>query len=459
MDPERSIDARDQEAPRRDEPPIRAERTLLRRIARNGAWLFAEQALRAVVGAVVGAIVARHLGPADFGTLAVVFAYLALFASAAGLGLPSVVVRDLVREPSDRPAILGGALELRLIATVLVTALGLGAVAVIEGGSGRMVALVAVACGALLFQCAEVVDFLFQAELRGRDGSIARGTGFLLASAARLSFVLLGAPLILFAAAPVIESAAAALLLAALLLSRSDDRFAWRRDPPRMRRMLRDAAPVAVSGFMVIGIMQFDRLILDRLADAHAVGVYSAASLLSAAWYAAPVIVGASVAPALTALHRDQPREYERKLAEVFGAVSGMALAVGLLGTVLAGPLVHLFFGGTFDGAAPVLAIHIWTGVFVAHVSIRTRALMIEGGERTVMRLSMGTLAANIVLNLVLVPRFGAVGAAWASLLAWGAGAALWPLMFPASRRFAAHLLRALIPSSWWAWTRSSTSR
>ena len=75
-----------------------------RRYAGNGLWVLLEQAMRGVLGVVVGVCVARYLGPGAFGTFAYVLSIIALIAAAARLGLDAVLVRNLVHREGEGPA-------------------------------------------------------------------------------------------------------------------------------------------------------------------------------------------------------------------------------------------------------------------------------------------------------------------------------------------------------------------
>jgi O-antigen/teichoic acid export membrane protein len=115
----------------------------------------------------------------------------------------------------------------------------------------------------------------------------------------------------------------------------------------------------------------------------------------------------------------------------------------------LSGPLVSAIFGDAYSSAALILSIHVWAGLFVAHVSIRSRALLIEGNTGWIAAFSGMTLAANVGLNAILIPRMGPVGAAWAFLVAWALCALLFPLCSSASRAHARMLVRSLFPAYW----------
>ena len=76
---------------------------------------------------------ARSLGPEQFGTLSVAQAFVALFAFIASLGLPSIVVRDVVRRPADQEGIISSAFFLRLAGGLLAVLAATGACIAIRG--------------------------------------------------------------------------------------------------------------------------------------------------------------------------------------------------------------------------------------------------------------------------------------------------------------------------------------
>src|ERR1700721_820037 len=86
----------------------------LRKVLGNTSWLMADRLFGMGVGLFVSVWVARYLGPARFGGLNFALSYAALFASLMTLGLDGIVVREIVRDSSQTPRILGSALALRL---------------------------------------------------------------------------------------------------------------------------------------------------------------------------------------------------------------------------------------------------------------------------------------------------------------------------------------------------------
>lgn len=111
-----------------------------------------------------------------------------------------------------------------------------------------------------------------------------------------------------------------------------------------------------------------------------------------------------------------------------------IAVATAIVLSFLADDIIALLFGKRFEGAGPVLAIHIWGAVFVFHVSVRSRALLAEGRQKFVTAMAALTLLANVLLNLALIRPYGAQGAAWASLISWALCATVFPVLWAETR-------------------------
>src|SRR5580658_638643 len=71
----------------------------IRTFVDNSGWLLLDKVLRILLGALVGAWVARYLGPSKFGELSYAVAFIAVFTAIAGLGADGITVRDLARDP------------------------------------------------------------------------------------------------------------------------------------------------------------------------------------------------------------------------------------------------------------------------------------------------------------------------------------------------------------------------
>lgn len=395
----------------------------------NFLWLGSERVVQFALALGIGTWLARYLGPESYGQLSLAGAIVSIAAGLATLGLDPILVRELVRRPDATGVLLGSALTVRLGATALAFA-GCLAVALMLPAKDTTPLLVAVSALALLPQPWTVIDAAFQATENNRQPVIARFVASLGAAAGRIAAILAGAGLLIFALLAVLEP-----VLAALGMSRRlnrDPRLSalhWRSDRQTCRLLLAAGWPLLLSGLLVTINMQMGRLLLSAYSDDTQTGLYAAASRLTECLYVIPVIIGTVMMPRLIAAADASADEYRRTLQEVYNFCSLLLLPLCLLTSAGASELTGLLFGPAYSEAGPVLAVHVWTAMLVAHVSIRSRHYAVRHAQRRIALLAAGGCCAEWLLGVWLVPRAGALGAALAAVSAWSACTLALPLL------------------------------
>jgi len=136
---------------------------------------------------------------------------------------------------------------------------------------------------------------------------------------------------------------------------------------------------------------------------------------------------------------------YYKRLQQLFTAVSILAYSVAIPVTFLATPIVTLLYGQKYAEAGAILNIHIWAGLFVSLGVARETWLVTEG----LMKFSAATAAAgavvNIVLNYFLIPHYGGLGAAIATVIAQIISAYAVGAFYPPTRKIFIHQTKGII--------------
>ena len=86
----------------------------------NTTWLFVEKVFRVLYVILIGAMLARYLGPDSFGLYSYVISFVGLFIALSTLGLDEIVVREIVQNDKNVEELLGTAFVLRFIAAGIV---------------------------------------------------------------------------------------------------------------------------------------------------------------------------------------------------------------------------------------------------------------------------------------------------------------------------------------------------
>ena len=426
-----------------------------RKAAANFGWLFAERAGRFVIGTVVGLFVARHLGPERLGALSYGVALVTLLGFVPALGLDAILKRELLQSPERTAELLASSFVARVVAGVL--AGGSVGIAVWAGwgGTGEEARLLAVLALGLLQPALFLPELWLQAHLRAKAAAVAQLGALAVASGVRLWLIATDAPLTAFAWVLVGEMAAGAAGFFAVA-RRAGLRMpvvAARRGT--VRRLLAEAWPLMFASLAIVVYMKIDEVMLRHLAGPAEVGVYAAAARLSEVWYFLPTALASSVLPALLRVKGQDASEYARQQQRYYDVSAAAAYALSVPVALAAPWIVRTAYGAEFAAAGPILAVHIWSSVFVFLGVARGQWLVNEGLQTFYLAATAAGAVANMGLNFIFIPRWGGLGAAWATVISYGLAAWLASYCHPAVRATAAMQTRALlIPLRGWSYLR-----
>jgi PST family polysaccharide transporter len=424
----------------------------VRQSASNLIWTGSEQLLRLFTGLVVGLWVARYLQPVNYGLLQFAMSWVALFNAIAWLGVGEAVLRDFVQRPHDHPRILGTALLLRLTGSVIAGGLAFGIATLSHGREPMLLTLVAVFCLAIPFAEMPAGVFLwFQSQGRLRGPMLAVNGIRIGAALLKVGLIVSGIGVVGFALVGLAESVAICASIFAIYLAVKVRPRGWRTDFTSAKAMLVSGAPLILSALATSLNSRIDQLMIGWLSDFSQVGIYAAATKFSELWWIVPTIVMNSLSPSY--VYADQPVERVRKNVAWIGFLLLLAaIFVGGLVTLAAPPVVALTLGPKYLGAVPILLVHVWLAIFIFADAPMTQYLVATHRQRYITLKVCLTLALNLALNALWVPRHGALGAAVATLAATGAVSVSYFFLFRATRdvgQLQIDMLRLLTHGAW----------
>lgn len=390
-----------------------------RRYFANTSWLVAEKVLRMVVGLLVGVWVARYLGPERLGLLSYAQSFVGLFSAFATLGLDGIVVRELVKQPEREGELLGTSFGLKLIGALGVFIMLAIAIPFTSNDSYINI-LVFIIASATIFQAFNVVDMYFQAKVMGKFITYANTISLLLSSIVKVILILLQAPLIAFAWIVVFDSVVLAFGYVYFFLKKSTfkiQNLTFKRETAVS--LLKASWLMAIAGEAILIYMKIDQVMIQEMMGSEAVGQYAAAVRISEAWYFIPMVISSSLFPAIINAKKQSEELYYARLQKLYDLMVWIAIAIALPMTFLSDCVVHLLYGEQYSEAGSVLMIHIWAGVFVFLSVANDKWFYIENkaGLLTI-KVIIGAVS-NIILNYILIPKYGINGAAVAKIISY----------------------------------------
>ncbi len=413
------------------------------KITKNALWLIGGKLVYKLVAFLVGVAVARYLGPADYGLLGYAGAFTTFFFSLATLGIHSVIVKRLVEAPEKGGAVLGTVLLLQGISSLLSILIILGLVLLLDRGEPLTVAVVLLNSLGLFFQMLDVMQYWFQSRLESRYAAIAMTLSYLITSVYKLWLILSAKGVLWFAAAISIDHLLAAVILFALYIHKKGPKL--RVSCAVAKELLQSSYPFILSGLMVAVYGATDKWMLKQLLSEEAVGYYGTALSLSGAWVFVLAAIIDSMKPDIMRLSGTDRAAYEKKNIALYRIVFYLSLPMGLFITVFAEQGIRFLYGESYSAAVAPLRIVAWYVAF-SHLGVaRDIWVICEGLQRHLPKLYIGSAVINVMLNILLIPPLGAVGAAAATLITQVSTILVMPLLIPPMRPNLKLMLKAIL--------------
>lgn len=394
-------------------------RPILLKIVDNIGWLFFDKILRMGLGLLVGVWVARYLGPEQFGLFSFASAFVGMFGTVAGLGLQSIVVRDIVRDPTCKDVTLGTAAVLQLLGGSLAYGCVLGSIFWLRPDDTLAKLLVAILGSIMLFRFSDVALYWFESQVLSKYIVWVQNGCFLIFAVIKVGLILSHAPMLAFAWATAAEALIVAVLIFLMLGLRGIKLQKLRCSLIRAKSLLTDSWPLLLSGMAIIVYMKIDQIMLGQMLGDDAVGIYSAAVRISEVWYFIPVMITASVFPSILEAKKCDEAQYLKRLQRLYDLMVWLSVAIALPMTFISTPLVVAVFGPAYAESGGVLAIHIWASVFVFLGVASSQWFVAENRQILSFHGSLIGALVNVILNLILIPHFGPLGAAVATVVAY----------------------------------------
>lgn len=421
----------------------------LKKIISNIGWLTAERVLMIALSFYVGINVVRYLGPGNFGKLSYSVSFAGLLTAIAKLGLDQIVVRNLVKEKECTQEILGTAFLLKLIGSLCtVILIGISIWTFNNDSQIRWMTLI-IGMG-LVFTAFETIDFWFQSQVLSRPMALVRSGQLILTSSIKLLFIFGKYPLIAFAWVYIVEFLLKAFGMTWVYYKRRQSISHWQFRWSRAKELMKDSWPLILSGVMIVIYMKIDQVMLGNMAGDQALGNYAAAVKLSEPCYFVSTAICSSIFPALIQAKQKNQQEYHNKIQQLYDLMAWLALGIAIPITFVADILATTLLGQEYVGVGSILALHIWASPFVFLGVARGRWLMAENFTRfSLAATSLGAIS-NITLNLFLIPNYGGIGAAIATVISYAISSHLSCIFYPPVHKNGWMMTKALlIPLRW----------
>lgn len=407
---------------------------------KNTSWLLLARVGSLCVKMLVTAVLLpNYLGGSLFGTYNYPLTFLAFFIGIATLGTDGLVTRELLNAPDRKDEIMGSAFRIRLIGGLVALPLiyiSYWVVSMVSvtspAASFSQLSFVSVVC---LIQSVQIIDSYFQSRAQGRYIMMVQVGANVISAILKALLVYFQASIDYFIAMLVVDICLFQIGYIFFYEKTGNSIFAWKYNPDIAKKLIQRGWPLALSAIFVTLYMKIDMLMIDAILGADKLGVYSTVVQYSESWYFIPVAISTALFPAIMNFRKNDPLRYKKRMQNLYDLMSLISISIALFMTFFSPLLYQILYPNRpeYMEGVPVLQIHIWSGVFAFLATCSSQYLIAEGLTKITLFRTVAGAIVNIVLNLLLIPRMGIIGAAYATLIAYFV-AAFAIVLFPSTR-------------------------
>lgn len=387
-----------------------------RKVIKNVYWAVLGKTVGILNQLLVGIMVARYLGPEQFGLMNYVLSYVMLFSVFATFGLDGIEIREMSKSNADKNAIMGTAFGLRLglsLFTILLIFLTL----LRFESDPYTFAMVMVFSLSLIATAFNVIRNYFTSIILNEYVVKTEISRSVLGALIKVVLLLCHCSLTWFIVASTFDFMLVAGGYLYSYQKKAGAIRAWNFDLAVAKKLLHESFPLLLSGAAIIIYQKINAVMIRNMLDNAAVGQFSVAAKIVEMGTFVPMVIAQTITPLLVRAHQEDPVRYTAKRQQFMDIMVWSGIAMAATMSLLAAPAIRILYGEEYLAAIPVLQIMAWRTVFIALQSASGVMILAENLQRWVVIRNLIGLIVSVVFNYLLIPGLGIVGSAIATVL------------------------------------------
>jgi len=385
------------------------------KVVKNATWIITCKVIEAVLHLVITMLTARYLGPSNYGVISYAASIVAFAVPVMQLGVRNILINELVNAPDKKGLTLGTALCMNFVSSLLCI-VGVTAFALIANHNETEAIIVCFLYSiSLIFQAIQILQYWFQERLLSKYVSLSMLVAYLIVSVYQIILLILDKNIYWFAIAEAIKHAFIAFLLIIIYRKCGGEKLSVSIDV--CKRLLSRSKHYILSNLMITIFAQTDKIMLKQMVGDTVTGYYSAAVNCANMSNFVFLAIVDSARPSIFQSKLVSKKSFEQKISLLYTVIIAVSLLQCVGFTVFAKLIVQILYGAEYMPAVVLLQIVVWYTTFAHLGLVRDIWILSEEKQNYLWKINIFGALTNVVLNWLLIPKFGGVGAAVASLI------------------------------------------
>ena len=385
------------------------------KIVRNLFWALTGKVVNMLGSLFVGIIVARYLGPDQYGLMSYVISFVTVFQVVAYFGLDSIQIREEAKDKEKKAVIIGTTFTLKLIFAAC-SFIILNIIVLCSESNSYIRLMILLYSFTIFFNTFIVIRNHFTSIVWNEYVVKSEISRTLLGAIFKITLLLLHASLTWFIFASFFD---AVLLSSGYVLSYKNKIgkiSSWKFDRSIAKFLIGQSFPLLLSGAAIVIYQRIDQVMIGNMIDKASVGYFSVASKFVELLIFIPTIMVQTVTPILVKAHENNYDEYVQKGQRFMNISVWISILAAIITSLLSYWIILITFGKQYFPAIAVLQILSFKAISAALSGTCGAMIVVEGLQKiTFIRDIMGCFIC-ILLNFLFLPKYGILAAAVVSI-------------------------------------------
>lgn len=382
---------------------------------KNISWIFIGNVIHSIFAFLLNIVVARLLSKDDYGIINYVASWISFFNAFAVLGITSVINKYYTENEKESNEYMCTSILMRIISSVISSILICILIFYIDYNDKKILLVTFIQSFTFISSVGDIYIQWFRYKREANKVAILRLVALFISAIVKLLALIVLKNLYLYVVGIVLETLSFSLLL--FIEYKRNYNFNMKVSKEKAKKLLKSSYPFIIASIMTTIYAYTDKIMLQKMMGNEEVAIYSVSVTIAGiiATIASALIEGYRV-EIFDSKNKDEIL-YKRRLRQIYCILFWMCISYGLFIVFFGKYLLQILYGTKYLSASPSLSIIVWYTAFSYFGSVNNIYMVAEEKQKWVQVNTLIGSICNIILNLILIPKLGIIGAAVASLI------------------------------------------
>lgn len=382
---------------------------------KNLSWIFIGNVVHSIIAFLLSIIVARVLTKNDYGIINYVASWTSFFNAFAVLGISSVINKYYTENEKETSEYIYTSILMRIISSIISSILICLLIFFIDYNDKKILLIAFIQSITFIASVGDVYIQWFRYKREANKVAILRLIALFISGIVKLLALFLFKSIYVYVVGSVLETCLFSVFLYSEYKKKCN--FKINVSKTKAKELLKSSYPFIIASVMTIIYAYTDKIMLQKMIGNEEVATYSVSVTIAGiiATIASALIDGYRV-EIFDAKNQNQ-QLYIRRLRQIYGILFWLCICYGIFIVIFGRYVLTILYGQKYVSAISSLSIIVWYTAFSYFGSVNNIYMVAEEKQKWVQFNTLVGSVCNILLNFVLIPKFGINGASIASLI------------------------------------------